>query len=165
MASDDYGEDACPPDPYEDAPFDGDESAVTVLMTEEDFKKQGQILIQFRRALEEGDRVTAGQSLRQLPQIDGYMKDVLADMLEGNPGLDSRFHWFLQFIGRSKGAAPKTKDQKRDREELFWQTVKKHLSQTDNVTSSLEKTAQELNLGLSTVRDDYYKHKRKFARR
>jgi hypothetical protein len=127
----------------------------------EDLKKQTLLFIQFRRALEEGDGVTAGKSLRQLPEIQGYLKDVLADMLEGSPNLEAKFHWFLQFVGRSKGPPPFTKYQERELEELAWKTVNKHLAQIHNLKKAWGKAAQELNRSEGSIKKYYYKRKRR----
>src|SRR6266568_2566941 len=124
-------------------PGDDDENDVLTVVSP---KEQRAVFRSFLQALIEGDGLTAGKSLRQLTSIDGYMKDVLADMLERSPTLESRFHWFLQFVGRKEGSPPKTSRQERELEELVWQTVKKHRAHNQNLKATLPKAAQELGL-------------------
>jgi len=133
-----------------DEPCNDDEDEVSI-------EQQSAAFRGFLQALIEGDALTAGKSLRQLTSIDGYMKDVLADMLEGSPALESRFHWFLQFVARRKGSPPMSSRKERELEELVWKTVKKHRAHTHNLKATWPKAAQELHLSEGSIIKYYYK--------
>jgi hypothetical protein len=114
----------------------------------------------FQRALMDGDAKKAGESLRQLRRIDGYMKDVLADMLEGNPDLEPRFPRFLKFAGRAHGAPPNSPSRERELEEQAWRAVRKYypnvIKKLEDKGGAFAKAAKELNWSAAKVKKYYY---------
>jgi len=136
---------------------DCDDYAPTEDMTVEE---EGIIMRKFIRALMDGDEKGAGKTLRQLPQITGYLKNLLADMLEGSPSLEDRFHWHLKLVSRTCGTPPNSPWHERELEEQAWRTVHKYypseIKKLDDKGGAFHHAAKELNWSVGKVRCYYY---------
>jgi hypothetical protein len=125
----------------------------------------------FLRALSAGNPVAAAKSLRKIDELTHVEREILADLLDGDPVLAHQYPYRLQLVPRKRGKPPVDYLTKIGREQAIARAVIRAIAEFGKLEAAIahvqhqHKQRTKQTLSRSTIMKCYSAHRESFRKK